>query len=332
MSILARVFLITGLFVLCCTFLKAQQAADSSGHTSLADSTMADTLYKAPDPAQALDTIQRVDLSPAAKKKTYLVAEISYMNDNVYLGRKDSARLPYLTFDLGYHFKSGFFVDASLNYLASSDSRIEAVNFEGGYSFTSNKYSGEATFSKYFYSSKSTNVKSGVKSSLSYFNSYDFGFITPTFTAFLNFGGKTDVGGTLGLEHTFYALDDRLNITPAFAANGSTQNYYNNYYKTRRYTIKRKNKPPATGVANITGQVENASQFKLLDYEASLPIDYEAGKFTFSANPVYAFPVNPSIVQVTTTRANNTSTTRFNTEKTENTFFITLGVSYKFGK
>ena len=332
MSILARIILITGLFPLCCTVLKAQQATDSSGHTSLADSTVADTLYKAVDPAQAVDVIQRVDLSPSTKKKTYLAAELSYMNDNVYLGRKDSARLPYLTLDLGYHFKSGFFIDASVNYLASSDSRIEAVNFEGGYSFTSRKYSGEATFTKYFYSSKSTNVKSEVKSSLSYFNSYDFGFITPTFTAFLNFGSKTDVGGTLGLEHTFYALDDRFDITPTFTANASTQNYYNNYYKTRRYTIKRKNKPPVTGIANVTGRVENASQFKVLDYEASLPIDYQAGKFTFSANPVYAFPVNPSIVQVTTTRANNTSTTRFNTEKTENTFFITLGVSYKFEK
>ncbi len=260
------------------------------------------------------------------------MAGLSYLNNNVYLGRKDSATLPYLTFSIGYYFKSGFFIDGSVNYLASSDNRIDAVNFDAGYSFTAGKYSGEAIVSKYFYSSQSTNVKSAVKSSLSYFNSYDLGFIMPTFTAFLNFGNKTDVGGMLGLEHTFYALDDELDITPTFTANASTQNYYNNYYKTRRYTIKRKNKAPVTGIANVTGIVENASKLKMLDYEASLPIDYQAGKFTFSAIPVYAFPVNPSIVQVTTTRANNASTTKFITEKIANTFFITVGVTYKFKK
>ena len=85
-------------------------------------------------------------------------------------------------------------------------------------------------------------------------------------------------------------------------------------------------------MAKITGTVENAAQFKILDYEASLPVNYLLGKFTFSANPVYAFPVNPSIVQVVTTRTNNMSTTRYHTEKNENTFFITVGFSYKFEK
>ncbi|MEP6949555.1 MAG: hypothetical protein ABI863_09795 [Ginsengibacter sp.] len=332
MSIFTRIPLITGLFISHCSILKAQQVPDTSAHHLLADSTMSDSLYKTVDSAQAVVAMYPADSVLVIKKKSYLMAGLSYMNNNVYLGRKDSARLPYLTFTLGYYFKSGFFIDGSLNYLASSDSRIDGVNFDAGYSFTAGKYSGEAAFSKYFYSSQSTNVKSAVKSSLSYFNSYDFGFITPTFTAFLNFGDKTDFGGILGLEHTFYALDDKLDVTPTFTANASTQNYYNNYYKTRRYTIKRKNKAPVTGVANVTGIVEDASHLKVLDYEASLPIDYTAGRFIFSANPVYAFPVNPSIVQVTTTKANNTSTTRTNTEKIKNTFFITVGVTYKFKK
>ena len=188
---------------------------------------------------QNVDSANTTD-SSSIKKKSYFMAGLSYMNDNVYLGRKDSVVLPYLTFDLGYYFKSGFFIDGSVNYLASSSQdRIDAVNISGGYSFTSKKYSGEASVSKYFYSSQSTNIKSTVKSSVSYFNSYDFGFITPTLTAFLDFGNKTDVGGLFGLEHTFYGLDDKLDFTPTFTVNVSTLNFYNNYYKTRRYTIKR---------------------------------------------------------------------------------------------
>lgn len=331
MTLFTRIIVTTGFLILWGNVLLAQQVGDSSGRRTL-DSTLSATSSAAADSIPAVDSARTPDSTSLHKKKSYAMAGLSYLNDNVYLGRKDTVRLPYLTFTIAYYHKSGFFIDGDVNYLASSDSRIDAVDFDAGYSFTANKYSGEATFSKYFYSSQSTNVKSAVKSSLSYFNSYDFGCIMPTFTAFLNFANKTDIGGILGLEHTFYAIDDKLDITPTFTANASTQNYYNNYYKTRRYTIKRKKKAPVTGVASITGVVENASDLKVLDYEASIPVDFQVGKFTFSANPVYAFPVNPSLVQVTTIKANNTSTTRVNTEKIKNTFFVTLGLTYKFKK
>jgi hypothetical protein len=329
---MTRIGLLMILFLFNCSFLKAQQVSDSSGlpvgvDSLKVDSSAVDVLHKAVDAAPIADA------TSATKKRSYLMAGLSYMNDNVYLGRKDSVVLPYLTFDLGYYFKSGFFIDGAVNYLASSSqSRIDAVSISGGYSFTSKNYSGEASASKYFYSSQSTNIKSTVKSSVSYFNSYDFGFITPTLTAFLDFGKKTDVGGIFGLEHTFYALDDKLDFTPTFNVNVSTLNFYNNYYKTKRYTTTRKNKAPVTGVAKITGIVQNASTLKVLDYELSLPVEYQLGKFALNVNPVYAFPLNPSVVQVTTTKANNTSTSKLVTEKIENTFFITVGVTYKFGK
>jgi hypothetical protein len=353
MKTFTRIILFTGVFTFYCGMLKAQQVTDSLKSTVSVDSTIiidstnkvdttvaidslssdtshevsSDALHKVEDVTKAADSLKE-DI-----KKSYFMVGLSYLNNNVYLGRKDSTVLPYLTFNAGYYFKSGFFIDGSINYLASSAAnRIDAVDFDGGYSFTANNYSGQATVSKYFYSSQSTNVKSNVTTSVSYFNSYDLGFITPTFTAALNFGTKTDVAGTLGMEHTFFAMDDNLAITPAFTVNASTQNYYNNYYKTRRYTIKRKNKTPQTGVAKITGVVENASDFKILDYEISLPIDYTTGKFSFNINPVYALPINPSKVQITTTKANNVSTTRVTTEKIENNFFITVGATYKFGK
>ena len=177
MSCCFRIFFTTVFFIFYCSILKAQQVTDSLSHPNLADSLKTDTLHKNIDldPAtqiQAVDSTGTTsseinDTSFTSKKKSYLMIGLSYINDNVYLGRKDSVRLPYITFNAGYYFKSGFFIDGSINYLASSDSRIDAVNFDAGYSFTANKYVGEATISKYFYSSKSTNVKSEVKSSLS---------------------------------------------------------------------------------------------------------------------------------------------------------------------
>jgi len=308
-----------------CIASNAQQAGDSTIHPVSVDSTIiADT------PQQNL---QSNDSTTETKKKSYLSIGLSYLNDNVYLGRKDSAKIPYITPDIAYYFKSGFYIEGSLSYVnSSSQNRIDAVTFSGGYAFTAGNYSGDATASKFFYSSQSTSVKSEVKSSLAYYNSYNFGFITPTVTATLNFGTKTDIAGQFGLEHSFSALKDKLVITPTLAANASTQNYYSNYYKKRKYTIKRKGKAPVPGIANVSGIVENASTFKLLDYEISLPLEYETGKFTFSFTPVYAIPVHPSVVQITTVKENGNSTTRTATEKIANTFFGTIGLVYKFGK
>ncbi len=321
MRIYISIVFITALFIFYSNILAAQRATDSSAKAITTDTTLLPD-----DSLKAFNAILN-DLYTADKKKSYLTAGISYLSNNVYLGRKDSATLPYLNFNLNYYFKSGFFIDGSANYLADSSSRIDVVNFDGGYSFTSGNYSGEAVFTKYFYNSQSTNVKSNVKSSISYFNSYDFGFIAPTFTTFLNFGTKTDVGATFGLEHAFYAIDDNLDITPTFNINGSTQNYYSNYYKTR--SVKKKKK---VLTSSVTGIVLNASKFKILDYEASLPVNYITGKFTFSADPVYAIPVHPSVVEVITKSLAGVTTTKYVTEKLKNTFFITLGVTYKFGK
>jgi len=270
---------------------------------------------------------------PSVPKKSYLTAGLSFLNNNVYLGRKDSMNIPYVTPDMAYYFKSGFYLEGSLSYVISStQSRIDAVTFSGGYNFISKKYTGEVTASKFFYISQSRNVRSEVKGSLGYYNSYNFGFITPTVTATLDFGAKIDIVGEVGIEHSFSAFKDKLYIIPTFTANASTQNYYSNYYRKRRYTIKRKGKPPIIGIAKVTGIVEDASTFKLLDYEISVPLEYQTGKFTFSFNPVYAIPVHPAIVQITTVKQNNSITTRTATEIITNTFFGTIGVIYKFGK
>ena len=51
------------------------------------------------------------------KPKSFWLANINYLNNNVYLGRKDSVPSPYITASLGYYHKSGLFVNASASYL-----------------------------------------------------------------------------------------------------------------------------------------------------------------------------------------------------------------------
>ncbi len=293
-----------------------------------------DSIILENDSAVALSKQDSMDVESMLQffvKKSNIKFGLSYLSNNVYLGRKDSAVLPYINPSVGYYHKSGLFLNATLQYLHNvTDSRVDAFSLVGGYAFALKNYIGILFLGKYFYNSQSTNVKSAITSSVSYDNSFDFGFIHPTFTATLNFGNKPDYAAALGLEHTFSFFDDNLDITPSVEANASTQNYYNQYYRKRRYTIKRKRRPPITGVALITGEVENASEFKLLDYEISVPLDYTLGKFTFDLFPVYAIPVNPALLNITEKLENGTVRSRTHTEKIANTFFFTLEVLYKF--
>jgi hypothetical protein len=262
-------------------------------------------------------------------KHSHFEASLSYQSNDVYLGRKDSAVLPYFIPMLTYYHKSGLYFSASASYLDNStDQRVDVVTLEGGYDYTVGKYGGEVSFTKYFFNSQSTNVTSGITGSLSYRSEYDLGFVEPSVTVALDLGPKTDFQGVFGLEHTFEALGDRMEITPAMTANGSTLNFYDNYYKTRRFK-RRKGQKTVSGTVDLTGTVPDAGSFKLLDYEAGVTFKYSAGKFAFSFNPVYAIPVHPEELDIHAVYSTGTVVNKTAREKLENSFFCTLGATYK---
>jgi hypothetical protein len=261
--------------------------------------------------------------------RSYFKASLNYQSDNVYLGRKDTTALPYLIPMISYYHKSGIYLSASASYLnTSTDQRIDVVTLEGGYDFSAGNYDGEVYLSKYFYNSQSTSVTSSISASLAFDNEYDFGFIKTTFTASLDMGKKSDFLGAFGLEHTFQLVKDRLEITPSIVANGSTLNFYSNYYRNKHFT-KRKGQKTITGTVSVTGTVEDASAFKILDYEPGMAIKCYAGRWTFNFTPTYALPVNPAVLTIHSVYSTGTVTDRTRTENLENTFFWTLGVTYK---
>lgn len=280
----------------------------------------------------SLEDIVIRDSMPVKKhyvKHSHLDVGMSYQNDNVYLGRKDSARLPYYIPAVSYYHKSGVYASASVGYLKSASvSRVDLVTLEAGYMFTSHKYEGMFTASKYFYNSQSTNVSSAITSSLAYQNGYDLGPVKPSLTLTLNFGGKTDYEGRFELGHTFTLLDQSLDLAPTVAVAGSTLNYYD-YYRKRKYTITKK-KVTQTGTAQVNGSVLNASTFQILDYEVLIPVEYTIGKFTISLTPIYSIPVHPATIDIHTVRDNGTVIDRTKTEAIGNAFYFTLGVNVMF--
>ena len=249
---------------------------------------------------------------------------VSYLSDNVYLGRKDSVKIPYLTPTIGYYHKSGLFISASASYL-STEKRIDAYNLEGGYSFSKRKWDGEISVGKSFYNDQSYSVKSEVSGSATAYISYDANWIKPSLGGSLDFGSTTDYGATFGIEHTFYTLNGNMDITPTLMANASTQNYYDNYYKKRKYAKTRKGK---TVPLDITANTLGAANFKIMDYEASLPINYTVKGFTFNFTPTAAMPVNPNSVMITVKSGQGPGQSRTFVENVGTTFFWTLGLTY----
>jgi hypothetical protein len=293
----------------------------------------------APVPDKTAASAAVDDITPVADtslpvvhhRHTHFGVGMTYQSNDVYLGRKDSSALPYYIPSLSYFHKSGLFATASVSYLKNaSASRVDLVTLDAGYMFSKGKYSGTFTFSKYFYNNLSTSVTSEIKASAAYYNSYDLGFIKPSFTATLNMGDKTDFATTLGLSHTFELIKDNLEISPAFNAEASTQDFYSDYYRNRKYQIKKKKVVVGTGEAAVTGTVLNASTFRVLDYEASMPIEYTIGKCTIGFTPTYTMPVHPATLAIHTVKDNGQVNDTIRSEKISNTFYFTVGVDFLF--
>lgn len=265
----------------------------------------------------------------AEAEKSYFEAGISYLSNSVYLGRHDSLKVPYLTPSFSYYSKSGFYATSTLSYLKSAGiSRIDFFEIGAGYMFTAQKLSGDFSIDKDFYNSQSKNVKSETKGSVNGTLAYDFGFIKPTLQGGIVFNTSDDYYAALGLEHSFFLADDNFEITPSFLLNASTQNYYSSYYSKRKFKTKRKN--PTGAYTTTNGYLLNASEFKIMDYEFSVPLDYSSGKFIFDVTPSLAVPVNPNVVVVTVTPPSGISVTRTETEKLSSIFFWSAGITYSF--
>jgi len=263
--------------------------------------------------------------------KSYWIAGIKYLSDNVYLGRKDSVAVPYITPSLGYHDKSGLYFNSSFSYIpVSGENRIDAWALEGGYSHATEKFNFEVSVSKEFYNKQSFNVNSEVKGRMDTYLSYDLGFVEPSLQAGVNFASNPDFGFGLGLEHSFSAADNKLEISPSFLTNVGTGNYYADYYNKRRYSPNRKGKKQGNITYDITANLSGASKFQLMDFEFSLPVNYTLKKFVLNFTPTYALPTHPSDVTLLVKPSSGNSYSQTATEKLENVFFWSLGLTYKF--
>lgn len=264
----------------------------------------------------------------SSKNDSFFLTDISYINDAVFMGRRDSIKAPYVFPSIGYYDKSGFFMDASASYLTRSDeNRVDLFLLSAGYLFSDLLLSGGISGTGYFFNGDSYNVRSETVGDISGFLTIDLKTIEISLLAstFFNDGSSADIFTGLLVGHTFSNTDDTFLISPSIAVYGGSQNFYEAYYNTSRLGNRKgagqgQNSNAGSTVINEV-IIEEASKFNILTVELSLPLQYYYNQFIFSFNPVLALP--QSAATITTEDA-------VIAEDLESVFYFSLGISYWF--
>ncbi|MFC4233044.1 hypothetical protein ACFOW1_14175 [Parasediminibacterium paludis] len=278
--------------------------------------------------------------SDDATKNSYFKGSLSYSSNSVYNGRKDSLTTPYITPNLGYYDKSGFYANSSLSYLTSStEKRIDLFAIEAGYDFDiSSQFSGSIYGDKNFYNKSSTNIKSDISGSLGGNLSYDLDILQVNAGADVLFANKTDIALNGGIAHAFYIGEDdnQWTITPTATTHLSTLNFYQGY--TNRRAGKNAKAPNGSTITTSTVVTNRSTGLTLLDYELSLPISYDAKSWGFSLTPTLALPTNPIYTSTIVTLKSRVGTTVLQTQNStpisetnlNSVFYVELMVYFKF--
>jgi len=255
------------------------------------------------------------DDDPYETNSTFTLG-MNYLSNNVYLGRKDSVRIPYFSPYISFKAQNGLYAKAQISYTDVPKKHIDLLTLEGGYQHSFGDLNTGIAFDKFFYSKKSTSVKANITGSINLYGMYSNDYVEPLITTEMNFGATTDYVLGLAIDHTFFLAEDKLSIIPTVTTFSGTQHYYDQYQIARNPNSKKVKKPKA---------VIAADKFQTLDYELSLPISYTIKHWVFSLTPVYVLPQNPS--QITVYKLNGTENTV--PEKISDSFFLELDIAYR---
>ncbi|MEP6617318.1 MAG: hypothetical protein ABJA57_12095 [Ginsengibacter sp.] len=190
--------------------------------------------------------------------------------------------------------------------------------------------------SKYFYSDGSYAVASELQGNTGTYLSYDLGILKLGGGADILFSPGTDITVNGNLSHSFEISFQKntCTISPTVQVNAGTQTFYRAYYKNRKFSFTsggtsgnggvNKSKGHHVGSTNsatnkITFPTQN--RFGVLDYEISMPIQYESKRWGVYATPTASFPVNLATYAIDGV---------LQKENISKTFFAEVGAYFKF--
>ncbi len=259
--------------------------------------------------------------------ESFFLTDVSFINDAVFMGRRDSIAAPYIYPSISYFDKSGFFADASFSYLINSDeNRIDLFLISTGFLFEWKKWHAGISGTAYFYSEDSYNVRSETVGDISGFLTYGLSIMDVSLLAstFFNNGSSADIFTGLMLDKAIYNSDRSFVIDPTLTLYAGSQYFYEEYYNTSRLG-NRKGQGAGNGntepLATNFVEIKEVSKFQVLNIEVGLPMQYQHKHFIFSFTPVLALPQSSATI---------TTEDAVITEDLESTFYFSAGISYWF--
>jgi hypothetical protein len=262
------------------------------------------------------------------KEKSYFTADLNYISDAVFMGRKDSVDAPYLYPGITYHHTSGFYVKGSLSYLTSLDqSRIDLFLITAGFDFTVKNFTGDFSATKYFFNEDSFNVISEVEADITAVGRYDFdNVINLSIATSLYFSNNSNSDFFLSseLSHDIVTTNQKFQFSPTVGIYLGSQNFYEEYYMNERFGNGSRDNGQGSGNITIPTttnvSIQESEKINLMAIELSLPMWYSYKSLTVSFLPTLAIPQSEANLVVDETLIK---------EDLKETFYWIVGFSYK---
>ena len=242
---------------------------------------------------------------------------VDYISRLHYFGRTDNLKSSALVPTLTIKFGEGFYISSSAVFINNAKRSMDysVISAGAGYKFGDESgWAGNIYANKYFYTGQKQ-VQSAQKADAGLVLSWLDKVIDINASAGVAFSNKADFFVSGGIDHAFRFADEKnvFVIIPSVTANAGTQNY------TYSYMVKRNILIVPVADEQLT---KSARGFRLLSYEASVPMVYVRGRFSASLTPGYVLPQN----LVTVAGRPDLS------EHASGLFYCNAGISFTIGK
>lgn len=256
--------------------------------------------------------------------ESYFSAQLNYISDAVFMGRKDSVTAPYLLSSVKYHHKSGFYLEGSFSYLTKSkENEIDLFFLSAGFDFTFNRSVVDISATKYFFKEDSYKVNSEVEADLTAHIVYDFDIINLALIAssYFNDNGSTDFFLTSDISHDFITTNNKFQFSPSVGICLGSQNFYVEHYINRQKGNGSGSMDGNNDQSNSNLTIQENEKFTIMAIEIGFPMWYHSKSLTFSFLPMLVLPQNEAQLVIDETTYE---------EDLKNIFYWMIGIRYRF--
>lgn len=253
----------------------------------------------------------------STSKRDLFKISLNYNSNLNYYGRTDSLQSSGVFPLAELWFTENFYINAAPIFINNAAQKMDYAGTLAtlGYQYATDKWFSNIYLLKPFYTAETELVQSALKAQTGISVSQLNPIVNMTLGGDVKWSDALDLGATAGLDHAF-RMENKSGgvwvLNPSLFAYAGTQRFSQTYTQRKSGGLLL---PRRTETVT-----ENYSRFKILAYEASVPLLFAKEGWQISFIPTYVIPQN--LLQV----PNQPQLS----ERGEKTFYTTVGVKYAF--